>query len=139
MCGSMCPADRECSRCPTGGTCAVETYACRCPFFDRIRYNFDVSHYDWSNVNGVSITVTHVAVDGTPQPSRMIYLNRSQLTESVSRIGCEADVIIRRRHSVAGGRTCELEERITGVTDFVLPMPEILMDGSCVVPSLTGM
>lgn len=134
-CGSMCAADRECRRCPSGATCAVESYDCRCPLFGGfLAYEFDATGIDWSEINFIAMNVNHFTLDGSRGPTRGVLLDDDETSETYRVNGCEADIEIRRSYSMAGGVTCEFTDRVSR-TDIVIPQPT-LSGGSCTAPAL---
>ncbi len=132
-CGSPCPDDRECRRCPSGGTCAVETYTCRCDFFSRVTYTFDASGLDWTDINGVALNFQHINLDGTMGRRAGEFLTQAEPMATFIVSGCEPNLQIKREYSVRGGRSCEIEERLTR-TSLTVPQPTFNDGGGCTAP-----
>ncbi|MEM9863832.1 MAG: hypothetical protein AAF938_19690 [Myxococcota bacterium] len=133
-CGSPCPDGRECRDCASGATCEVETFTCRCSFFDRVSYTFDASGLDWTDINFVTLNYRHINLDGTTARPDGAFLNESEATESYSALGCEPRIRVSRQYSIRGGRSCEIEEVITA-TNIVIPQP-IFTDSGCTAPPI---
>ncbi len=136
-CGSPCAGGLECSRCPGGVSCAVDTFTCRCDFFSRVRYAFDASAYDFTDTNNIVVEWRHIALDGVKQPAKTVFLRASTTTGAGTQVGaCEPDIEIRRVYSMRGGARCEFTDTVSGREDFVIPQGALDGNGSCTAPAL---
>lgn len=133
-CGSPCPSDRTCSKCPNGGACAEQGYACRCPFFERVSYMFDASGVNWTDTNFVDVRVTHINLDGTRRSPTNVYLRQSTNTDTIQRLGCVHHAEVRRRYSMRGAVYCEETDII--MTGSVTIPSAVLSGQTCAAPSL---
>lgn len=134
-CGSPCPANRECRDCPSGATCAVDTYTCRCDFFSSVDYLFDASGLDWTNINAVTLNYQHVNLDGTLRPKEGVFLTAAETTRAYSPPGCEPMIEVKREYSINGGGSCVITETLTQAS-IVVPQPILTDGGGCTAPPI---
>ena len=112
----------------------VETYTCRCPFFDTLSYRFDASGVDWSTTTRVVLNVNHIEIDGVRGSTRGVDLTEAAPVDTVREIGCEPHIEVRRTYVLSGGGVCTATDTVMR-EDIALPTAT-RVDGVCSVPPL---
>ena len=98
-----------CGTCGAGRECAAGR--CQCDFFSTIAYTFDAAAVDWTVFDFVSITLTHINIDGSAAPERDVTLDRSSPRGRIQLYGCEPHArIVREYWSRAFGRCDRTDE-----------------------------
>jgi hypothetical protein len=143
--GRECGSDGcggSCGTCDDGLSCGFDG-TCGCPFAAVLRYHFELAPDDiWAEFFAVDVTIRHIDIDGSEsQPDAVTLCDRDGCPGGDRRTswdklfaGCRAHARIRVRYHVLFASSCEVEQEVEDVSDFVIRPAALDGKGGCDAP-----